>query len=303
METCLVLGGNGFIGSHIADLLSVNGYHVKVFDKSFDKNFFKDDGVEFIKGDFFKEEDIKGAVEDVDYVYHYISSTIPQSSIKNPLKDNENVIGSIKLFEIASDYGVKKIIFPSSGGTVYGETKTNPTTENHPNNPINPYGISKLSIERYLFYFYSNYGLDYTIFRYSNPYGPRQDPNGHVGLIPVILELIKKDKRPIIFGDGKTVRDYVFIEDAAKVNLLAIEKKTKHKIFNVGSGIGYSINDILEKIFRITGKTIEPLYSKPRLGDVSKVTLDTSLIKREMNWEPLVDIDSGINKTWKWLNK
>lgn len=229
MTTCLVLGGNGFIGSHITDLLIESGYNVKVFDKNVDETNFKSNEFEIIKGDFLNQYDLKIAMNDVDYLFHYISTTIPQTSIKNPLTDNYNVIGSINLFELALNCGVKKIIFPSSGGTVYGEPKSNPTAENHPLNPLNPYAISKISIEKYLFYFYSNYGLDYTVFRYSNPYGPRQDPHGNVGLIPVILGLVKSNQRPQIFGDGSAVRDYVYIEDAAKVNLLAIQKKPSIK--------------------------------------------------------------------------
>lgn len=297
------MGGNGFIGSYVTDLLVENGYHVKVFDRTIEENNCNYYNLEFIKGDFLNLDDLKGAMEDVDYLFHYISFTIPQTSIENPIRDNENVIGSIKLFELALDQGVKKIIFPSSGGTVYGEPKINPIAENHPKNPINPYGISKISIEKYLYYFYANYGLDYTVFRFSNPYGPRQDPHGKMGLIPVILGMLKSNKKPRIFGDGSAVRDYVYIEDASKVNLLAIQKKTKHKIFNVGSGTGNSINDILEKAMIITGKNIKPIYSEPRIGDVSKVILDISRIKDEMNWSPQVDIDSGIERTWEWLNK
>ena len=303
MTTCLVMGGNGFIGSHITDMLVENGYNVKVFDRKMDKNNFTNKQFEFFKGDILNEDDLKRAIVDVDYIFHYIGLTIPQNSIENPLWDNENVRASIKLFELAKDYNVKKIIFPSSGGTVYGEPETDLIAENHPKNPINPYAISKFSIEKYLYYFYSTYGLDYTVFRYSNPYGPRQNPHGKMGLIPVILQMIKSNKRPEIFGDGSAIRDYLYIEDACKVNLMTIQKTTKHKIFNVGSGTGYSVNEILKKVINITGKNISPLYTESRIGDVSRIILDISRIENEMKWKPLIDIDSGIERTWEWLNK
>ena len=191
MTTCLILGGNGFIGSHLAEGLVEKGYTVRVFDNFMTGMFNLEtikDKIEIIKGDFLNEIDVCNALRNVEYVFHYVATTIPATAIKDPIYDIEtNIIASVKLFQSAINNNVKKIIFSSSGGTIYGNPIRFPIRETDPVNPFNPYAISKLAIEQYLYYFHYTYGLDYTVFRYSNPYGERQNPYGKQGVISIFL--------------------------------------------------------------------------------------------------------------------
>lgn len=309
MSTCLILGGNGFIGSNIARTLLENGYSVKILSdfKSGTSNLEPIlDRIEIIKGNFLDREIRKKAIEDVEFVFHNISTTNPQSSILNPVHDAEsNVIGTIGLLQDIINTDVRKIIFTSSGGTVYGEVLKVPVSEDEPTNPISPYGISKLAIEKYIQYFNYAYGLDYTIFRYSNPYGEGQYPSKGLGVIPIFLTNIAKGKQPVIYGDGSVVRDYVYIKDVMDVNLIAISRKikSKHHIFNVGSGTGKSLNELIVIISDVLGNPIEPEYVNVRKGDVSKIVLDITRIKKEYGWEPKTSLSKGIQNTWNWVKQ
>ena len=305
MTTCLVLGGNGFIGSHLVERLVEKGYDVRVFD-SFQTGMANLDTVkgkiEIINGDFLNHADVFQALKSVDYVFHYIGTTVPATAIKDPIYDVQtNVIGTVRLLQLAVASKVKKVIFPSSGGTVYGEPASLPVHETHPLNPMDPYGISKLAIEKYLNYFDRAYGLDYLILRYSNPYGERQSPHGQQGVIPVFLNRIKMGDRPVIYGDGSMERDYVYVGDAAEATIAALEKKTAHKIFNVGSGAGTSINQLIELMSGVAGKKIEPMYVEDTALRVQKIVLDVSRIRDEVGWKPSTSLQQGIEGTWRWL--
>jgi UDP-glucose 4-epimerase len=307
MKTCLIFGGGGFLGSHLAEALVDKGYDVKVFDNF--KNGMTNlntiiDKIEIIKGDFFNESDVSGALKDVDYVFHYISTTTPATATKDPIYDIEsNIIGSVKMFQWAVKNNVKKIIFPSSGGTIYGERVSAPCKETDPVNPVNPYAISKLTIENYLHYFNYAYGMDYTIFRYSNPYGERQNPFGKQGVIPIFLNKIKYGEKPLIYGDGFMVRDYIYIKDAIDATVAVLEKNTKEKVFNVGSGKGTSLNELIDIMSEVVDQKIIPKYVEKPSSYIPKIVLDISRMKREVGWEPTTDIQEGIQKTWKWINE
>lgn len=309
MSTCLILGGNGFIGSQIAKILVENGYSVKILSdlRSGTSNIEAIlDRIEIIKGNFLDKGIRKKAIKDVEFVFHNISTTNPQNSILNPVYDVEsNVIGTIDLLQDLINTDVRKIIFTSSGGTVYGEPSKVPVGEDEPTNPICPYGISKLAIEKYIQYFNYVYGLDYTIFRYSNPYGEGQYPSKGQGVIPAFLSNIAKGKSPVIYGDGSIVRDYVYIKDVVDVNLIAISRKIKseHHIFNVGSGMGTSLNDLVETISEVIGNPITPQYVNVRKGDVSRIVLDITRIKKEYAWEPKTSLVEGIKNTWNWVKR
>ena len=305
MTTCLVLGGNGFLGSHLAERLVSKGYDVRVFD-SFPtgmKNLETiKDRLEIITGDFLEEADLLHALKGIDYVFHYISTTVPATAVKDPVYDIQtNTIGTVRLLQLAVDSKVKKVIFPSSGGTIYGEPASLPVHETHALNPMDPYGISKLTVEKYLNYFNRAYGLDYLILRYSNPYGERQSPYGQQGVIPVFLNRIKTGERPVIYGDGSMERDYIYVGDAVEATVAALEKRTCHKIFNVGSGAGTSLNQLIELMSRVVGKTIEPVYADDTTVRVQKVVLDISRIRDEVGWLPSTSLPEGIDRTWRWL--
>ena len=305
MTTCLIFGGNGFIGSHLAEGLVRKGFKVKVFDtfKGGTKNLaLINDAIELVQGDFLSEKDVTGAMKDVDYVFHYISTTNPASSVKDPIYDiQSNVIGSVKLFQYANHADVKKIFFSSSGGTIYGEPISVPIKESAPTNPVNPYAISKLAIERYLEYFHHTYGMKYVIFRYSNPFGERQNPLGNQGVIPIFLNKIKNNERPIVFGDGSSVRDYIYIKDAIDATLAIVKKDPESSVYNIGNGQGTTINELIRIIKDITGKKIDPQYLKDSGTYISKIVLDIEKIRNETGWSPKTDIREGIKKTWEWI--
>jgi len=305
MTTCLILGGTGFLGSHLAERLVNRGYGVRVFD-SFETGMANletiKDKIEITKGDFLNHADVLQALQGVDYVFHYISTTVPATAVKDPVYDVEtNVIATIRLLQLAVDSNVKRVIFPSSGGTIYGEPSSLPVHETHPLSPIDPYGISKLAIEKYLHHFNRAYGLDYLVLRYSNPYGERQSPHGQQGVIPVFLNRVKMGERPVIYGDGSMERDYIYVGDAVKATITALEKKTAHKIFNIGSGTGTSINGLLEVMSDVVGKNIEPVYAEDTAVRVQKIVLDTSRIRGEIGWKPRTSLEEGIATTWRWI--
>jgi len=306
MTRCLILGGNGFLGSHIAGRLCQKGYDVRVFD-NFRAGMANLEPIrhkiEVVEGDFLNDQDVGKALKDVEYVFHYISTTVPATAKKDPVYDiASNVIGSVKLFQRAIDLKIKRIIFPSSGGTVYGEPLNLPIRESDPLNPAEPYAIAKAAIERYLQYFHSTCGLDYTILRYSNPYGEGQNPHGQQGVIPIFLNKIRRGERPVVYGDGSMIRDYVYIGDAVDATIAIFEKGTKEMLFNVGSGEGVSINQLIDTMSVITGKKIKPEYVKSDGSYVQRIVLDISKARDEAGWKPVTGLQDGMNKTWDWIS-
>jgi len=304
MTTCLVLGA-GFIGSHIAELLVKKGYQVKIFDISFDS---VDNGLikaaECFKGDFCNYIGWKEVLHGVDYIFHNICTTIPKTADDDPVRDIEtNVISNVRLFKELINSGIKKIIFSSSGGTIYGEPAILPISEEHPSDPISSYAISKLSIEKYLHYFRYHYGLDYVSLRYSNAYGIGQNPFGMLGAVTIFIRRLV-DRQPItVFGDGSIVRDYIYVDDIARANLCVMQGQTRHESYNVGTGVGISIRDLIALIFRVTGMSTEVNYLNKRSNDVSKNILDISLIKQELDWAPEIDLEDGILRIWEYFKQ
>jgi UDP-glucose 4-epimerase len=307
LKKCIIFGGNGFIGSHLAESLVQRGYRVKVFDtfQSGTRNLSGIlDEVEIIEGNFLDPHDVSKAVEGIDFLFHYVSTTNPATSVNDPVFDIEsNVAGSVRLFQAAVRAGVKKVIFPSSGGTIYGKTKGEPLKESSPLNPVNPYAISKLAIERYLDYFHQSYGLEYLILRYSNPYGERQNPYAKQGVIPIFLNKIKNNEKPVIYGDGSAIRDYIYIRDAIDATVSAFESRTPERVFNIGSGQETSLNQLIGIMSDVTGMDCSPEYRKDTGVYLSKFVLDISRIQKETGWKPSVDLHEGIKRTWEWIQK
>lgn len=304
-EKCLVLGGGGFIGSHLSEELINAGYYVVVFDKL---NFSKKNiahiksNISIIEGDFNNEVDIKKSLRGIDYVYHLVSSTLPASSNQNPIYDVEtNLISSLMLFDESLKNNVKKVTFISSGGTVYGIPKDLPIKENHPRHPICSYGIIKKTIEDYLFMYNLLHGMDYNVFRLSNPYGERQNPLGMQGAIPVFLRKIVKDEQIDIWGDGSVTRDYIYIKDAVEVLVKSLKVNSKEKVFNLGSGAGKSLNQLIDVMREVTGKDIKPKYEEARKLDVPVNILDVDLVESVFNWKPSTDLKTGITKTYNYI--
>jgi len=300
----LVIGGNGFIGSHLVDRLLASGHKVCVFDRQRELYRAPLPSVDYHIGNFGNRGLVSNVLVDMDMVFHLISTTLPKTSNDDPIFDVEsNVIESIFLMEKCVAYGVKKIVFVSSGGTIYGEPKILPVAEDEPKKPICSYGITKLMIEKYLFFFNHLYNLSSVIIRPSNAYGPRQNPMSIQGIIPIFLRKII-DGEPIeIWGDGEIVRDYIYIEDLADGIYQAAFLDTSNNIYNIGSGVGHSINEILRIIHKVIGREIKVTYTKKRLADVPKIYLDISRAKECLSWKPVTLLENGIKKTWDFIKK
>ncbi|MCB0727703.1 MAG: NAD-dependent epimerase/dehydratase family protein [Ignavibacteriae bacterium] len=304
-ERCLVLGGGGFIGSHLTEELLISGYDVTVFDKlNFSRKNISGfpDRIKISEGDFNNEIDIENAMDGADYVFHLVSSTLPASSNENPAYDVEtNLISSLNLFQKCVERKIKKVIFLSSGGTVYGIPESVPVSESNNTNPICSYGIVKKAIEDYLFMFQKIYGLDYFVFRLSNPYGERQNPLAAQGAIPVFMNNAIEDRQINIWGDGEVVRDYIYIKDAVKVLADSLKVSSDSRVLNLSSGTGFSLNQIIELIKEISGKEIKVEYQKGRSIDVPVSILDNTKVREIFKWSPETEIKEGMRKTYNYL--
>ena len=303
--SCLIIGGAGFIGSHIVDALVARGHKVIVFDRPrIDAKNLSNSmpHIEFVGGDFSNENDIENALNGVDTVVHLVSTTIPATSNANPVYDIEtNIAGTVRLLTLAKDAGVKKVVFASSGGTVYGVPLQLPIPESHPTNPICSYGITKLAIEKYLQLFHHLHGLDYSILRISNPYGERQNPDGRLGAVTVFLWKVLNGHPITVWGDGEIARDFFYIGDLATAFVKVIEDKVPSRIYNIGSGKAYSLNEILAVIQAVTGKTAIVNYTPARNLDVHANYLDIGRARIELGWEPKIQLEHGLSMTSEWL--
>lgn len=302
---CLVLGGAGFLGSHIVDALVEGGAGVRVFDlPNIDLSNLRhhERRIEIMGGDFNNVHDITRALEGMDIVIHLISTTLPGPSNENPEYDvKSNVIGTLQLLDKSIAAGVKKVIFSSSGGTVYGIPRILPIPENHGTDPICSYGITKLSIEKYLHLYYHLYGLKYTVLRLGNPYGERQRTDNVQGAIAVFLGKALRGERITIWGDGLVARDYFYVKDAVNAFLCAIGKETPPDTFNIAGGRAVTLIDIISSIETVTGKKLEVNFTSGRKLDVSVNCLDIRRAEKIIGWRPEVSLHEGIERTWSWL--
>ncbi|MEW6260951.1 MAG: NAD-dependent epimerase/dehydratase family protein, partial [Thermodesulfobacteriota bacterium] len=303
----LVLGGAGFIGSHIVDALVERGHRVRVFDlPNVSRSNLQQSlhAIEFFEGDFGNVQDTRRAIEGVDVLIHLICTTLPGPSNENPIYDvDSNVIGTLNLLNEALKQRVNKVVFASSGGTVYGIPKELPIAETHPTDPICSYGITKLTIEKYLSLYHRIHGLNCTVLRLANPYGERQRITGVQGAIAVFLGKVLKDQPVSIWGDGTVARDYFYIGDLVEAMCLAVEQNCPSPVYNIGSGTALSLNDMLEWIRRVTGKCPVVHYEPQRVLDVPINCLDIGRAKRELGWVPKVGLQEGLERTWAWLQR
>lgn len=304
MIKCLVLGANGFIGSNLINALCAQGYSVRAFGRSHLQPSRHTDSplIEHVEGDFIHEGDVRAALEGCDVCFHLISTTLPKSSNDDPVFDiHTNIGGTVALLKHAMGSGVKKIVFLSSGGTVYGTPNTIPIREDHSTNPICSYGITKLAIEKYLELFRHLYGLDYTVLRLSNPYGEYQRVGGTQGAIAVFLNKALRGEPIEIWGDGSVVRDYIYIADVISAMVASIDYRGDQHVFNIGAGQGKSLNEILAAIEKISGKPVDRSYIQARPFDVPTSILSIDAAIRELNWQPQVEFDDGLARTERWI--
>lgn len=296
----VVIGGGGFIGSHITEVLLRAGNEVIVFDRPGARysDMFEGKGAKIVQGSFLDDHDIQNALTGAENVFHLVSTTVPKTSNDNPIFDIQtNLVGTVNLLNAARKAGVKRVIFASSGGTVYGIPMEIPIGEGHPTNPICSYGIVKLAIEKYLQLFWELYDIDFRILRIANAYGERQPMSGSQGVLPMIIGNALMGKSIHIWGDGSIIRDYVYVSDIAeafhKVSLYTGERR----IFNIGNGFGLSINDLLRITQNILGQPLNVTFEKGQPYDVPVNILDATIANQLLNWHPKVTIDEGILKT------
>jgi len=295
----LVTGGAGFIGSNIADAYIKAGHRVVIIDNlSSGKKASINQKAKFYKLDI-NSHDL-GKIfsrEKFDLVNHHAAQIDVRKSVSDPAFDAKiNILGSLNIFENAKKYRVKKIIFASSGGTIYGECSSKTPDENSAVNPLSPYGIAKLSIEFYLKYYRALYGMKYTVLRYGNVYGPRQDPHGEAGVVAIFSGKMLKNEKVKIFGDGKQMRDYVFVSDIAKANLLSLSKGND-EIINIGTGEATSVNKLFGEMAKIITSKEKPVYLPKRPGELFRSVLNIKKAKRVLGWKPEVSMAAGLRKT------
>ena len=303
---CVVIGGGGFIGSNLSDALLVQGHDVTIFDRgiSRDLDSLRQKGAILSIGDFFNPEDVQRALVNQDVVFHLLSTTVPQTSNDDPAYDVEtNVIGTIQLLELAKKAKIKKIIFTSSGGTVYGIPQEIPIKENHPTDPTCSYGITKLVIEKYLHLYWVLYGLDYCVLRIANAYGERQRSKTTQGVIPVFLERALQNKEISVWGDGSIIRDYIYVSDLSNAFLKVLAYSGENKVFNISSGQGHSLTDVIHVIESVTKRPLQVKYTDGRVFDVPVSVLDISLAKTYLNWTPTINLFEGVARMHNWLLK
>lgn len=297
----LVIGGCGFIGSHIVDALLTDGHSVRVFDRQPERHRAPLQRIDYMYGDFSDRMAVAEALTGVDAVYHAVSTTFPGTANLDPASDvQDNLISTLRLLDLMRDIGTKKIVYLSSGGTVYGPPATTPTSEDHPLRPINSYGIVKSAIEHYLIMYRDLYGISPISIRASNPYGERQGHSGVQGVVSTFLNRVSMDQEIEIWGDGTVVRDYLHVADLARACVIAGRSDFSGPV-NIGSGTGHSLNDILDVLRQVTDRKLEVIYKDSRQIDVKRSVLDVTLAKSEFEWSTQISLNDGISRTWNWL--
>src|SRR3989339_2245325 len=295
----LVTGGAGFIGSHVADAFIEEGHDVVILDDlstGFGKNI--NPKAKFVKlnicdkeiADIFKQERF-------DVVNHHAAQMDVRRSVADPAFDaNTNILGTINLLQCCIKTNVKKFMFASTGGAVYGEQNYFPADENHPTSPLSPYGISKLAVEKYLSFYNAQYGLNYTVLRYANIYGPRQNSKGEAGVVAIFTTKLLANEQPVINGTGKQTRDYVYVGDVVKANLTTL-KDDVCDIYNVGTGKETDVNELFNKLNLLTVSNKEEKHGPPAPGEQMRSVITSGKLFKKFNWKPSTILEEGLKAT------
>lgn len=299
----LVIGGNGFIGSHLVNHLVDAHWRVEVLDLRENLLGKLPSSVRLIKGDMKDNRLVRKALAGTDVVFLLAWSTIHETATANPVADVQaNMIPTLQVIEACRDTGVKRVVFISSGGAVYGPAVNVPINESHPTHPISAYGVSKLAVEKYLFMYQRLYGLDSVVLRPSVPYGPGQNPLRKQGAVTVFLYRTAKGMPITIWGDGSATRDFFYVSDLiTALEAAATRPLGQHRVFNIGGNEEISINRLLEITQEVVGKRAVLEYHPARLFDPQRVVLDTGLAARELDWQPQIPILQGVFETWRWM--
>ncbi len=301
----LVTGGAGFIGSHVVDKCLSEGHRVIVID---DLSTGKVENVN--PQAIFHKLDLRSADlavifarEAIDIVIHHAAQMDVRRSVEDPVFDaSVNILGSINLLEAARRNRVRKVVFASTGGAIYGEQDYFPADESHPLRPLSPYGISKLAVEKYLYFYYRVYGLTFVALRYANVYGPRQNSEGEAGVIAIFTRKLLHGEQPVINGDGNQTRDYVYVSDVVRANMLAVHHPSPD-FFNVGTGKETTVNTLFDSLRKLIGSALKPVHGPAKKGEQLRSVLSYEHMRGSCNWEPLVRLDEGLQKTVEFFRR
>jgi UDP-glucose 4-epimerase len=295
----LVTGGAGFIGSHLVDRLVQEGHEVIIVDnlatgkrRNINRaaRFYKLDIQSWRLERVFRNER-------PNVVMHLAAQMDVRKSVEDPMFDAQvNILGTLNVLQQAVRHGVRKVVFSSSGGAIYGEQETCPAPESHLTQPLSPYGLSKLCGEQYLSYFQRVSGLQVVSLRYANVYGPRQDPEGEAGVVAIFIQKLLNNEQAVINGNGRQTRDFVFVEDVVDANLGMMGQETKGT-YNVGTGTETSVNDLFRMLIQLTGSTCKEVHGPAKKGEQARSVIDSTKIRQELSWEPKTDLNEGLRRT------
>jgi UDP-glucose 4-epimerase len=303
----LVTGGAGFIGSHTVDALVSSAQHqVSIIDNlAAGKRHQVNPAARFHEIDLRDGEAVRRviAAETPEVIVHLAAQMDVRRSVADPAFDAQvNVVGFLNLMESARQHGLRRVIFSSTGGAIYGEQEAFPASEDHPLHPVSPYGVAKMATEAYLFFYKVQYGIDYAAMRYGNVYGPRQDPHGEAGVVAIFCGRMLEGKPCTIFGDGKQTRDYVFVGDVVRANIAAASSKVSGPI-NVGTGIETNVNDLYHTLGTVADVTRQPEYAPGRPGEQSRSVISPARAQELLNWRPQVELANGLDQTFTYFKE
>ncbi len=295
----MVTGGAGFIGSHIVNAYINAGHDVVIIDDlSSGEMRFVNPKARFYELNI-HSPDVKIILEKekISAINHHAAQISVSESVSDPLFDaNSNIIGTLQLLQNAVSLKIDKFIFASTGGAMYGEQKSFPASEDHPCQPLSPYAISKLCAETYINYFGMEHGLNTTVLRYGNVYGPHQNPHGEAGVVAIFCQRLMEGLQPVIYGDGEQTRDFISVRDVTKANIIALGSKCKG-IFNVGTGKETSVNFLTKKLLKVSGVTTTAKYSPPKKGEQRRSSIDSEKLRKNFDWKPCISLEEGLLET------
>ena len=295
----MVTGGAGFIGSHIVNAYINAGHDVVIIDDlSSGEMRFVNPKAKFYELNI-HSPDVKIILEKekISAINHHAAQISVSESVSDPLFDaNSNIIGTLQLLQNAVSLKIDKFVFASTGGAMYGEQKTFPASEDHPCQPVSPYAISKLCAETYINYFGMEHGLNTTVLRYGNVYGPHQNPHGEAGVVAIFCQRLMEGLQPVIYGDGEQTRDFISVRDVTKANIIALDSKCKG-IFNVGTGKETSVNFLTKKLLEVSGVTTSAKHSPPKKGEQRRSSIDSEKLLKNFGWKPCISLEEGLFET------
>ncbi len=303
----LVTGGAGFIGSHTVDALVAAGKHqVSIIDNlTAGKRDQVNRAARFHKIDLRDADAVRRVIEaeTPEIIVHLAAQMDVRRSVADPPYDAQvNIVGFLNLIESARQHGLRRVIFSSTGGAIYGEQEQFPAPEDHPLHPVSPYGVAKLATEAYLFFYKVQYGIDYTALRYGNVYGPRQDPHGEAGVVAIFCGRMLEGKPCTIYGDGKQTRDYIFVGDVVRANVAAASTNVSGAI-NIGTGIETNVNDLYHTLGTVADVTRAPEYAPARPGEQSRSVISPARAAQLLNWRPQVELAKGLDETFSYFKE